>query len=206
MNRSNQCVVAVYKKLTRARNAIRAIDHGGIPMELASLVSASQRAESGADGQTYQRYDHLPATCPRTCRGSIQCDWSGACVPRILQFGDSMEKDAAIGAGGGGLVGLLAGAGLLTVADGESAVFLAPIVVTTGIVGALLGAMVGWGVQAEHLSAYGQKVKTGSALLLVHGNPLEVARANGILQDTHPAELHVHAETSADSYEIHPDK
>jgi hypothetical protein len=66
--------------------------------------------------------------------------------------------------------------------------------------------MVGWGVHSEHLSWYEQKVKAGGALLLIHGNPLEVAKANGILRDTHPAELHMHAETSADAYEIAPVK
>ncbi|HJN08142.1 MAG TPA: hypothetical protein QF564_05575 [Pirellulaceae bacterium] len=204
MSRSNQCVVAIYKRLAAARDATRAIDRGGIPMKLVSLVSTSCRAEADADGQSYQSYDHLPTICPRTCDGSIQCDWSGACVPKILQFGDNMEKDAALGAGVGGLAGLVTGAGVLTVANGESAVFVAPIMAATGIVGALLGAMLGWGVHGEHLAWYEQKVRAGGALLLVHGDPLEVARANGILRDTHPAELHMHAETSADAYELDP--
>ncbi len=201
MNRSKQCVVAVYKKLAGAEDAMQAIDRGGFPMDLVSLVSVSLKTEADEDVQSYH---NLPATCPRTCNGSVECEWSGACVPKILQFGDNMEKDAAIGAGVGGLLGLFAGASVLTATDAGSAVFLVPIMATTGIVGALLGAMAGWGVHSEHLFGYGQKVKAGRALLLVHGNPLEVAKANGILQNTKPAELHMHAETSADAHEIYP--
>ena len=63
----------------------------------------------------------------------------------------------------------------------------------------------GWlGSAFEHLSGYGQKVKADRALLLVHGNPWEVAKANGILQETRPVELHMHAETSADAHKIYP--
>ncbi len=203
MNPSKECVVAVYKSLAEAGDAIYAIDRHGFPMKLVSLVSASLQGEAGVPGQPGHCYRDLPAKCPRTCQGSAQCEWSGACVPKILQYGDDMEKNAAIAASSGGLLGLLAGAGVVTVARGESVVLLGPIIATSAIVGAFVGAMFGWGVHSDQLSWYERKVKAGKSLLLVHGSPLEVARAKRVLQDTHPAELHLRAESSADAYEIH---
>lgn len=202
MNQSKECVVAVYKSLAEAGDAIRAMDRRGFPMNLVSLVSASLRGKADVPGQPGQCYYDLPAECPRSCQGSAQCAWSGACIPKILQYGDDMKKNAAFGAGAGGLLGLLAGIGVLTVAKGVSVVLLAPIMVTSAIVGALVGAMFGWGVHWDQLSWYERKVKVGNSLLLVHGNPLEVAHVKRILQETHPAELHLRAESSADAYEI----
>lgn len=206
MNHSKECVVAVYKSLAEAGDAISAIDRHGFPMRLITLVSASLRGEADVPGQPGHCYRELPAECPRSCQGSAECEWSGACVPKILQYGDDMEKNAAIGAGTGGLLGLLAGAGVVTVAKGEAVVLLGPIIATSAIVGTFVGAMFGWGVHLNQLSWYERKVKAGKSLLLVHGNPLEVARAKRVLQDTHPAELHLRAESSADAYEIHTEE
>ena len=203
MNPSKECVVAVYKSLAEAGDAIYAIDRHGFPMKLVSLVSASLRGEADVPGQPGHSYHDLPAECPRTCQGSAECEWSGPCLPKILQYGDDMEKNAAIGASAGALLGLLAGAGVVTVANGESVVLSGPIIATSAIVGSFVGAMFGWGVHLDQLSWYQRKVKAGKSLLLVHGNPLEVARAKRVLHDTHPAELHLRAESSADAYEIY---
>lgn len=205
MNRSNECVVAVYKKLAGATDAMRAIDRHDLSMKRVSLVSNSLQTAANVGQADCDCHHALPAECPRTCEGSPSCEWSGPCVPKILQFGDSMEKNALLGATAGGLVGLVAGAGALTVSKGETAYVLGPIMATTSIVGAYLGAMASWGVHRDQLSWYEKKVKAGHALLMVHGDPLEVATARQILEETSPAELHVHAETSADSYEIHDD-
>ena len=113
MNRPKDCVVAVYGEIDDAQSAIQKLDRSGLPARLTSLVSTDlcpTEAAAGGAGQCYQ--DH-PAECPPTCNGNAACEWSGACVPKILQFGDDMEKDAAIGAGAGGIVGLIAGAGVL---------------------------------------------------------------------------------------------
>jgi len=203
MNHYKECVVAVYKTIAEAGDAIQAIDRHGFPLRLVSLVSASLRVKADISGQLGHYYDELPAECPRTCQGSAECAWSGACIPKILQYGDVMERNAAIGASAGGLLGLLAGASFVTVTRGESAVLLGPIIATPAIVGAFVGAMFGWGVHSDQLSWYERKVKAGKSLLLVHGNPSEVARAKRVLQVTHPAELHLRAESSADAYEIH---
>lgn len=202
MNRPKDCVVAVYGEIDDAQSAIQKLDRSGLPAKLTSLVSTDLCPTEAAAGGAGHCYQDLPAECPLTCNGNAACEWSGACVPKILQFGDDMEKDAAIGAGAGGLVGLVAGAGVLTFGNGPTVVLMAPIAVTSAIVGALLGAMVGWGVHSNRLATYGQKLKAGKTLLVVHGDPLQVARASRALRETDPVALHLHAQTSADDQGI----
>ncbi|MCH8043518.1 MAG: hypothetical protein IID44_07345 [Planctomycetes bacterium] len=202
MNRPNDCVVAVYGEIDDARSAIQKMDRSGFPAKLVSLVSAHLRPAEVAGGGASHCYHDLPAECPPTCHGKDSCEWSGACVPRILQFGDDMEKNAAIGAGAGGLLGLVAGASVLTFSSGQTAVLMAPIAATSAIVGALVGAMLGWGVHSNRLAGYEQKLKAGKTLLVIHGDPLQVAQANRVLRDTHPVALHLHAQTSADDQGI----
>ncbi len=202
MSRSKECVVAVYKKLTEVGGAVQAIDRGGLPMKLVSLVSSSLGTEIDGLTESYRCYQNLPQKCPRTCEGSTQCEWTGACVPKILQFGDDMQRNAVVGAGVGGALGLVAGVSVLTLAQQNAPLLLAPVVATSGIVGGFLGAMTGWGTHSHHLPWYEQKVQAGNSLLVVHGNPLEVAKAARILQDTHPAAIRMHAESAEDAHEI----
>ena len=161
MNRPKDCVVAGYGGIADAQGAAREIERSGLSANLVSLVSERLRGAEAVGGTSCQCHCDLPAECPPTCQGNPACEWSGSCVPKILQFGDNMEKIAAIGAGAGGLLGLVAGAGVLTFASGQTAVLLGPIVVTSAIVGGFLGAMAGWGVHSNRLSWYEQKVKTG---------------------------------------------
>ncbi|MDP7269137.1 MAG: hypothetical protein QF408_13315 [Pirellulales bacterium] len=204
MSRPKECVVAVYEEIDDARTAIKKMDLAGFPTKLMSLVSAHLRPAKAASEGAGHCYRTLPAECPPTCHGQASCAWSEACVPKILQFGDSMEKNAAVGAVTGGFVGLLAGASVLPFASGQDTVLMVPIAATSAVVGGLLGAMFGWGVHSNRLVWYEQKLKSGKTLLMIHGDPLEVAQASRVLKkDTAPASLHMYAKTSADEHAIH---
>lgn len=166
---TNECVVAVYPSFEKARLAIQALDQADYPAEQVSLVTHSVQGE----------------------------------VPRdeTLQYGDKTERNAATGAGIGGLVGVLLGSPLLTVGGIGAVLIAGPIAVglTGALVGGFLGAMSGWGVHTDHVLDYEKKVAEGAILVVVNGNPQQVAEAEGILQEADADELHRHSESSADS-------
>jgi hypothetical protein len=122
-------------------------------------------------------------------------------VREAIEFGDEMERDAAIGAGAGVLVGLLSAATVSSI-TGVGVFLLGGPIVAAGIVGGLLGAAAGWGVHKDHIARYEEKLKEGKVLVIAHGDPLRVAEAERVLQDTSPSALHLHAESSADAPDI----
>lgn len=122
-------------------------------------------------------------------------------VREAIEFGDEMSKDAAIGAGAGVLLGLLAEATVFAI-TGIGAFLVTGPIVAGGIVGGLIGASAGWGVHKDHIRAYEEKLKAGKVLVIAHGDPLSVTAAENILSETSPASLHLYAETSADASEI----
>jgi len=123
-------------------------------------------------------------------------------VREALESGDESAKDAAIGAGAGSLVGVLTGAVVSSVAGAGVFLLAGPVVAAAGIAGLIVGAMVGWGVHTDHIHEYDEKIKQGKTLLLAHGDPLEVAKAERVLRQTSPEHLHLHAETSADAPDV----
>jgi hypothetical protein len=126
-----------------------------------------------------------------------------------LRTGDDSVRDAAIGAGLGGILGLLAGIGLAAIPIAGMIVFLiGPIggAATGTIVGGLVGSMVGWGVRKDQLDHYEQLVRDGKVLLVVNGgNPLELAHAERILRETDSLEVNLHARTGSDAREVYRD-
>jgi hypothetical protein len=166
---SAQCVVALYESFDEAKAAIRALEEADYPRGQVSFVTHSVKNE----------------------------------VPKedALQYGDKTERNAAKGAGVGGLLGLLLGSPLLAV-SGVGAVLIAGPIATGlagAIVGGFLGAMSGWGVHVDHVRRYEKEVAAGSLLVVAQGDPQQVAQAERILQQTDAQEVHLHAETSADS-------
>jgi uncharacterized membrane protein len=125
-------------------------------------------------------------------------------VAKELKYGDDSMKDAALGAGVGGLAGLLIGATVLTISGLGAVLIAGPLAagLTGALVGAFLGAMRGWGVHDERRREYEEKVKQGKVLLVAHGDPLEVAEAERLLKETDVSELHLHAKTGDDSPEV----
>jgi hypothetical protein len=115
-------------------------------------------------------------------------------VKRALELGDNSEKDAAIGAGIGGVIGLLGGGTVVTLAG--TGVFIAgPLGLAAGaVVGGLIGAIRGWSVHTDHIPKYEQKLKAGHVLVLAHGSdPVALAAAEKTLYATQPVEVKLHA-------------
>lgn len=126
-------------------------------------------------------------------------------IPRdeSIQYGDETERNAAKGAGVGGLLGFLLGTPLLTIGGLGAVLIAGPIAagLTGAIVGGFLGAMRGWGVHKDHVSRYEEKVSEGDILVIASGDPKQVAEAKTLLQQTDVQEVHLHAESSADAVE-----
>jgi hypothetical protein len=169
-NPERESVVAVYESLDQAKDAVRALEQAGFPPEQVSLVTRSLRREMPGDEE------------------------------RVVEKDDKAETDARQGAALGGLVGLLLGAPLLMI-PGVGAVLLAgPIAtaLTGAIVGGFLGSMAGWGVPEDAIDEYQQRVREGEVLVIAHGDPLTIARADRLLQATSAREVKLHA-TPSDS-------
>lgn len=122
-------------------------------------------------------------------------------VREAIEFGDEMQKDAAIGAGAGALLAILVEATVVAI-TGMGAFLVAGPIVMGGIVGGLIGAATGWGVHKDHIPAYEKKLHEGKVLLIAHGGPVNVALAEQVLQGTNPVEQHLHVESSADAADI----
>jgi hypothetical protein len=117
-----------------------------------------------------------------------------------LDMGDSAASDAAKGAGLGGLVGLLAGAPLLTIPGVGLILVAGPIAtaLTGAIVGGFLGSLEGWGVHSDRIEDYEAKVRAGEVLVIVSGPPRDVAQAVRLLQTTPATSVEMHAESPSD--------
>jgi len=125
-------------------------------------------------------------------------------VAQVLEMGDDSIRDAAIGAGLGGVVGVLAGLGAVAVC-GVGAIFMfGPVAagLTAATVGAFLGGLAGWGVHRRDIEHYEQCIKNGSVLVVANGSPLELVDAKRILQETDAAEVRMHARTSSEAPEV----
>ena len=121
-----------------------------------------------------------------------------------LNVDDDSLREAAVGAGLGGLVGALAGISVMAM-TGLGLVFLiGPIGggFVGAITGGLVGALRGWGFHEIQLSYYEHCLKKRQVLLIAEGNPLQVAHANRILLETDKRELHLHAKADSESEEI----
>jgi hypothetical protein len=168
----HQCVVAVYADFEEAKAAVRHIESNDIPHRCVSLVRHSVKAEVPDEEE--------------------------------LDYGDKSETYAAKGAGAGGLLGLLLGAPIIAIPGIGPVLLAGPI--ATGMVGAIvggfLGAMSGWGVARDRISKYEQLVREGKTLIVVHGEPDEVARAKELLQDTEAERVRLYASTSVDDPSI----
>jgi outer membrane lipoprotein SlyB len=117
-----------------------------------------------------------------------------AVVKKTLEFGDDTEKDAAIGAGIGGVIGLLGGATVVSMA-GMGVVIAGPLGAMTGVVvGGLIGAIRGWSVHKDHIPKYEAKVKSGQVLVIAHhADPLKVVGAEKVLQGTPHVSVRLYA-------------
>ena len=169
---NEESVVAVYSQLGQAKQALKQLAEHRISPEHVSLITHSLEDEE-----------------------ELHC---------YLDHGDRAETDAARGAVVGGVLGILAGAAFFWIPGFGPLIVLGPLAagLTGGAVGALIGAMTGWGIPKERAHRYEKRVKAGDLLVVVHGDPLIVAQAHAVLDQTEPEELNLYIETSADAPEI----
>lgn len=119
---------------------------------------------------------------------------------RPINQGDETEKGAGFGAATGAALGLLASTALLTIPGIGAVAFAGAIAsgLTGGVVGGLVGAMSNWGVKEDHAEQYEGDLQVGKTLLVVTGDPLQLAGAKSVLDDSDAERVVLHAE-SADS-------
>ena len=172
---SEECVVAVYGNAAEAKEAVHILQRGGFPMQQVSLVTTGLKDRPE--------------------------------VTEDLEMGDDSIADAAVGAGLGAVVGVLAGVAAAMV-SGLGLVFLIGPVGggALGVMtGAFLGALGGWGVHEQKIRHYEELIKAGKALVIAHGNPLQLEEADRMLKETEPEELHVYAKTDSEAPEVRED-
>ena len=171
---NQQSVVGVYDVLSKAEDAIRSLDRSRFPIKQVSIVAKDLESERDVHG--------------------------------YVNAGDIAKGSAGTAAWLGGLFGILFGVaflwvpgfGPLFVAGPLSAALLGGVegALVGAAGGGLLGALFGWGVSRQHILKYEERVKGGKYLVIVHGSPDQVEVARGVLQETEPEELNVHAEAA----------
>ena len=125
----------------------------------------------------------------------------------FITTGDYVAAGAESGALIGGLAGVALGAALLILPGIGPVIVAGPLAaaVLAGIegaaagvtVGAVSGALIGWGVPREHAVKFESEVQGGKFLVLTRGNPEEIARARGLLKPGSPDDIAVYRETTA---------
>ncbi len=172
---SDGSVVGVYAALDQAEAAVRRLDEHGFAIGNVSIVAHDLTSE-------------------REIRG-------------FVSTGDVARRGAGIGGWIGGIFGLLVGAALIWVPGFGPLLVAGPLaaMILGGMEGAaigvagggLLGALVGLGVSREHVLKYEDHLRGGRYLVIAHGGPEEVSRAEEILRkEPHLALESYHPEPS----------
>ncbi|HYO25601.1 MAG TPA: hypothetical protein VEQ85_11715 [Lacipirellulaceae bacterium] len=121
------------------------------------------------------------------------------------QHGDVSEKSAAMGSAVGAGLGLLAGSSLFIIPGLGPVLFAGAMAsgITGGLVGGLVGAMGGWGIKDDSVQKYEDALKQGKAVLVLTGDPEQLARGRAELLASSAETVEMHAE-SADSDHVDP--
>jgi uncharacterized membrane protein len=171
MTREN-AVVATYHTHTDAEAAVKELQKAGYDMRKLSIV-----------GKDYHTEEH---------------------VTGYYSTGDRMKYWGKLGAFWGGIWGLLFGAAFFAIPGLGPVLAAGPIV--AWIVGALEGAVVTGGFTAigaglysigipkDSVLKYETALKSAQFLLIAHGSPAEVTKAQQILRTTPVADLGVHGD------------
>jgi hypothetical protein len=121
-----------------------------------------------------------------------------------LTMGDDSLHDAVLGAVMGAIFGVVTGATVGTLSGIGVVLVAVPVVsaIAGTVLGALFGSLIGWGVHKSQIAHYETHLKSGNALLIAEGDPVEVAHADEMLQETDAIELEVHALDGSEAREI----
>jgi hypothetical protein len=160
---ADECVIAVYRTLETAENAIQQLKEGGFPTSQVSLatVGLQQSPELLEDLKLHDDSMHDAAVAAGL--GAFVGVLSGVAVMVLSGLGAVF----LMGPLGGGIVG--------------------------GVTGGYLGAILGWGVHKQDLQRYERLLKDGNVIVVANGNPLELANAHRVFERTDTAELHTYA-------------
>lgn len=120
-----------------------------------------------------------------------------------LAQNDDALRDAAIGAGLGGILGVLTGTAVASLGGFGTIFFVGPVSALVGgsLTGAFFGAIGGCGVHTHSIKHYEQVIKENSVLVIAHGDPVALTHAKRALQASDVVEVHLHAKTGDDSPE-----
>ena len=161
---THESVVAVYGDVQQAERAIEILKEHSVREQDISVVARG--------------------------RGDVEL------VKEDLLASDESAREALTGAELGGLTGALAGAAVAAAAGLGGVFFIGPLAgaYVGAIAGGSLGGLGGWGVHADRIKHYEKLVSHGNVLVVVHGDPLQLAKSHRILRDeTDPVELHLYA-------------
>jgi uncharacterized membrane protein len=160
-------VVGIYATLGSAEGAVKKLEEGNFPISQISVVAKDLQDETKVHGYV-----------------------TGSDISQT-------------GAWVGGLFGVLAGAAFIWVPGIGLTIVAGSLgsILVGGMEGALAGAAMGgilnalsaWGISHHHILKYHESVKAGSYLVIAHGSPEEVARAQDLLKSTGATNLTVHS-------------
>jgi hypothetical protein len=172
---SDKSVIGVYDAMSKAEEAVHALDRGGFPIEHVSILSQNLESEKEVHGYITAGDVAKSGAGAGAWVGGLFGILIGAAFVWVPGFGPLLVAGPLAAALLGGVEGVVAGA--------------------AG--GGLLGALIGWGASKEHILKYEEHLKGGKYLVVAHGSAEDVAKAHNILKDTGADELDVHAEAGA---------
>lgn len=164
-------VVAVYGSHTEADQAVKELQSGGVDLRKISIV-----------GKGYHTDEHAVG---------------------YYNTGDRMMYWGKVGAFWGGFWGLLFGSAFFLIPGLGPILAAGPVVawivaglegaVEVGALGALGAGLYSIGIPKNSIVKYETALKTDQFLLIVHGTAADVAKANDIIETTHPAQVTLHS-------------
>jgi hypothetical protein len=163
-------VVVVYSSLEQAEAAVKKLGEGGFPIQHVSIIAKDLGNEKKVHG--------------------------------FITSCDVAKSTAKTGAWVGGIFGTLMGAAFLWVPG------VGPLIVAGSLASALLGGIegavagaaftgtLGWlaslGISKQHIIKYEESIRAGKYLLIAHGAPDDVAKAERLLEGSKSDEMNRH--------------
>ncbi|RAM50003.1 MAG: 2-oxobutyrate oxidase [Hapalosiphonaceae cyanobacterium JJU2] len=170
---SEQSAIAVYDSMSKAEEAVSALERDGFSIDRVSIITQNQESEK-------EVHRHTGKVVNATMLGATTGIWAG------WLFG-VLAGAAFIWVPGVGptlIIGHLASTALLGGIEGA---------VAGAVGGGVLGTLTGWGISTQHVLKYEEKLKDGKYLVIVHGSAEEVKLAQNILANTNAEELSAYA-------------
>ena len=159
----SESVVAVYKNHADAEEAVRKLEHAGIPLRKISIIG--RNFELREDPQGYYR----PSDAAK--EGAGFGAWFGGLFGMLLGFGFFVFPVAGTLVVLGPLAGLIAGA------------------ISGAGIGALVSALISLGIPKDQAIKYEARLKAGEFLITVMGSPEEAEQAENLLRGTGEVEV-----------------